>query len=65
MDKQKATEEERTLYLVVYGNYWPREVESVWTSLDAALRRSNALPGDWRVAEMPLDHLIGGDDDRG
>ena len=44
------------VYLVVYGNYWPWEVESVWSSKEAAQGRADELPGDWVVAEFSLDH---------
>ena len=37
------------LYLVVYGNYWPLEVASIWSTKEAAQKRADELPGDWRV----------------
>jgi len=48
----------RTVYLVIYGNYWPSEVESVWSNSKKAQQRIDALGGEkggWRIYEIPLD----------
>lgn len=51
-----ATPEQQSVWLVIYGNYWPREVESVWSMEEKARERADSLEGDWRVAEMRIDH---------
>jgi len=48
-------EEPTTLYLVVYGNYYPLEVDSIWSTKEAAYERADKLGGMWGVAEMVLD----------
>lgn len=38
-------------WAVICGNYYPREVDSVWRSELAADRRAEALGGMWTVEE--------------
>lgn len=44
-----------TIYLVVFSNYSPWEVDSIWSTYDAAQQHADSLAGDWRVGEMLLD----------
>jgi len=43
------------VYLVIFSNYSPWEVDSAWSTYDKAKRRADSLHGDWRVGEMLID----------
>ncbi len=43
-----------TVWAVVYGNYDPAEVDSLWASKSLAERRADALGDDWRVIEWKV-----------
>ena len=38
-----------TVWAVVYGNYSPYEVDSLWDTKAMARKRADKLGGDWRV----------------
>jgi len=40
-----------TVWAVVYGNYRPAEVDSLWQTEPLARRRADDLGGDWHVTE--------------
>lgn len=42
------------VYAVIYGNYYPREVEYLYMTEDLALRKRKELGGDYRVSEMDV-----------
>ncbi len=46
------------VYLVCFSNHDPWEVDSAWSTREAAQRRADALPGDWRVGEMLVDRQM-------
>ena len=41
-----------TVWAVVFGNYSPREIDSLWTNSELADKRAEALGGMWEVAPM-------------
>jgi len=41
----------RDVFVVHFSNYFPREVDSTWTTREAAEARAAELDGDWRVEE--------------
>ena len=43
-----------TIYAVVFGNYYPREVDSIWLTEELANKRAEQLEGDWRVVTMTV-----------
>lgn len=43
-----------TVYAVVFGNYFPRELDSLWKTKEMADTRADSLDGDWRVVEMTV-----------
>lgn len=43
-----------TVYAVVYSNYSPPEVDSLWFSAAEASNRSTTLGGMWEVTEMEI-----------
>lgn len=41
----------RRVFVVYFSNYFPREVDSMWPTLEEAERRAGELDGDWNVEE--------------
>ena len=37
------------VWAVVYSNYYPEEVDSLWATEPLAQERANELAGDWNV----------------
>ena len=42
------------IYAVVYSNYWPREVDSLWTKEEDAQKLAESLEGEWNVETMTV-----------
>jgi len=42
----------REIYAVVFGNYFPRETDTLWSTEELAEERAEQLDGDWRVVPM-------------
>jgi hypothetical protein len=53
-----------TNYSVIYGNYFPREVDSVWTTRKAAQDRAEELGGMWEVEETNWPPIAPMEDDK-
>lgn len=51
-----SQDKRQVVYLVVYGNYFPVEAESVWSPREMAQHRADHLSGDWRVAKFAVDN---------
>lgn len=50
-----TNEEELTVYAVVFSNYEPTEVDSLWRTQESADKRADELDGDWRVVPWRVD----------
>ncbi len=50
-----------SVWVVYYGNYFPREVDSVWLTRDGAEQRASILVG-FRVEEWPVGERLGIED---
>jgi hypothetical protein len=48
---ERAKAARLTVWAVVYGNYRPAEVDSLWQTEALARRRADDLGGDWHVTE--------------
>lgn len=42
----------RTVWAVMFGNYEPSEIDSLWDTEEDADKRAAQLDGDWRVFQM-------------
>lgn len=42
------------VFAVINGNYFPREVDSLWTTREGARKRADHLGGMWDVEDMKL-----------
>jgi hypothetical protein len=48
------TEEASVVFAVVYSNYEPTEVESLWSTSEKADKRVEVLGSPWNVVEMKI-----------
>jgi len=52
--KRKRTSKPQSVWAVVYGNYFPYEVDSLWATKKLALNRAEELGDLWEIVEMPI-----------
>ena len=48
---------QKTVWCVIYGNYFPREIDSIWATREDALARAEELNNDdfaWEVVEWEV-----------
>jgi hypothetical protein len=45
----------KRVWIVRFSNYEPPEIDSIWTSLEEAVRRLDELDGDWGVTPWTLN----------
>lgn len=49
------------IFAVVYANFYPLEIDSLWATEELAERRADNLNGMWRVREMEVKGEEDGD----
>ena len=48
----------RSVWAVVYGNYGPPEVDSLWETKELAQKCANTLGSPWTINEWPVRGLV-------
>jgi len=43
-----------TAWVVVFSNYYPAEVDSIWKTKELAEQKADELQGDWHVQEWTV-----------
>ena len=41
-------------FAIVYSNYFPREIDSLWSTKEKAELRLKELSSEWRIVEMEI-----------
>jgi hypothetical protein len=49
--------QERTVWLVCFGNYYPREINSIWATKELAQQQAESLGSGWDVEEWEVEQL--------
>lgn len=42
------------VWVVVYGNYFPAEVDSIWKTKELAEQKADELQGEWHAEEWTV-----------
>jgi hypothetical protein len=49
------TETARSVWAVVHSNFFPREIDSLWSTRELAQKRADQLGDSWRPEEWQVD----------